>query len=115
MTLRPQAHEIIRTWAFYTLVKSFHHFGTVPWENVAISGWGLAPEGSGKISKSKGGGPMSPTEIMDRYSADAVRYWAACSGFGRDSVINEEKIQAGHRLTVKLWNVARFSERFLQG
>ena len=115
MTLRPQAHEIIRTWAFYTMVKSYHHFGVPPWTNVAISGWGLAPEGSGKISKSKGGGPISPGEIIDRHSADAVRYWAASTGFGRDSMINEDKILAGHRLTVKLWNVARLSERFFEG
>ena len=114
MTLRPQAHEIIRTWAFYTIVKSHLHFGEVPWESIAISGWGLAPEGAGKISKRKGGGPASPDEVMDRYSPDAVRYWASCTGFGRDSIINEEKMQAGHRLTVKLWNVARFSQRFLE-
>ncbi len=115
MSLRPQAHEIIRTWAFYTIVKSAYHFDTVPWHEVAISGWGLAPEGSGKISKSRGGGPMAPMEMIDMYSADAVRYWAASTGLGRDSIINEEKVQAGHRLANKLWNVARFSERFLEG
>jgi valyl-tRNA synthetase len=75
----------------------------------------LAPEGSGKISKSRGGGPVSPDAMLDRYSADAVRYWAASTGFGKDSVIDEEKIQAGAKLVNKLWNVARFSERFLQG
>ena len=113
MTVRPQSHEIIRTWTFYTVVKSWYHFGEIPWTDIAISGWGLAPEGSGKISKSRGGGPATPDEMMDRYSADAVRYWAACTGFGRDSVINEEKIQAGHRLAVKLWNVARFAQTFM--
>jgi len=115
MTVRPQSHEIIRTWTFYTVVKSWYHFGEIPWTDIAISGWGLAPEGSGKISKSRGGGPATPEEMMDEYSADAVRYWAACTGFGRDSVINEEKIQAGHRLTVKLWNAARFAQTFLMG
>ncbi len=115
MSLRPQAHEIIRTWAFYTIVKSLHHFGTLPWKEIAISGWGLAPEGAGKISKSRGGGPMAPLEMIDKYSADAVRYWAACTGFGKDSIISEEKIQMGARLVTKLWNVARFSQRFLAG
>jgi len=115
MSLRPQAHEIIRTWAFYTIVKSLYHFDTLPWKEVAISGWGLAPAGSGKISKSRGGGPRTPMEMMDQYSADAVRYWAASTGLGKDSIISEEKIQAGARLTTKLWNVARFSERFLRG
>jgi len=55
MSLRPQAHEIIRTWAFYTIVKSLHHFNTLPWKELAISGWGLLPKGQGKISKSRGG------------------------------------------------------------
>ena len=111
-SLRPQAHEIIRTWAFYTIVKSHYHFGMLPWQEVAISGWGLAPEGSGKISKSRGGGPMAPQEMIEQYSADAVRYWAASTGFGKDSVIDEQKVQAGSKLITKLWNVARFSSRF---
>ena len=112
-SLRPQAHEIIRTWAFYTIAKSQYHFDAVPWQNVAISGWGLAPEGATKISKSRGGGPLGFLAAIERYSADAVRYWAASTGFGRDSVIDERKIQSGAKLVTKLWNVARFSERFL--
>lgn len=114
-SLRPQGHEIIRTWTFYTILKSHYHFGALPWKEVAISGWGLAPEGTGKISKSRGGGPVAPQVMIDKYSADAVRYWAASSGFGRDAVISEEKIQAGARLVTKLWNVARFAGRFIAG
>jgi valyl-tRNA synthetase len=114
-SLRPQAHEIIRTWAFYTLVKSQYHYDTIPWENIAISGWGIAGEGMGKISKSRGGGQISPMEMIGFYSADAVRYWAASTGPGKDSVISEEKIKTGAKLITKLWNVARFSERFLYG
>ena len=68
----------------------------------------------GKISKSRGGGPMAPMEMIERYSADAVRYWAASAGPGKDAVISEEKIQNGARLATKLWNVAQFSARFLQ-
>lgn len=112
-SLRPQGHEIIRTWAFYSIVKSLYHFGQVPWKNILISGWGLAGDGLGKISKSRGGGPLPPMAMIEKYSADAVRYWAASSSPGRDTIINEEKIQAGARLATKLWNVARFSERFL--
>jgi len=115
MSLRPQAHEIIRTWAFYTIVKSHHHFGTIPWREVAISGWGLAPEGSGKISKSKGSGTIAPMELIQEYSSDAVRYWATSTGFGKDSVISVDKVQIGAKLINKLWNVARFSSRFLEG
>jgi valyl-tRNA synthetase len=79
-----------------------------------ISGWGIAGEGMGKISKSRGGGSMSPMDMIERYSADAVRYWAASTGPGKDSVISEEKVQNGARLATKLWNVAQFSARFLQ-
>ncbi len=114
-SLRPQAHEIIRTWAFYTLVKSYHHFGVLPWKELAISGWGVAPGGTEKISKSRGGGPMAPMTMIERYSADAVRYWAASTALGKDSTISEEKIQTGAKLVTKLWNVARFSQRFLEG
>ena len=115
VALRPQAHEIIRTWAFYSIVKAYHHFGQLPWTAAAISGWGLSPKGSGKISKSRGGGPVAPQEMIERYSADAARYWAASTGIGKDAIISEERIQSGAKLINKLWNVARFSQRFLIG
>lgn len=114
-TLRPQAHEIIRTWAFDTIVKSLFHFGKLPFTTVAISGWGLAPEGGGKISKSRGSATIGPAEVMEKYSADAARYWAASTSLGKDSVISEEKIALGAKLVTKLWNVARFGERFIAG
>jgi valyl-tRNA synthetase len=80
-----------------------------------ISGWGLAPQGTGKISKSRGSGPLAPVEAIERYSADAVRYWAASGGTGKDLRINEEQMKGGARLVTKLWNVAGFSARFLEG
>ncbi len=113
-SLRSQAHEIIRTWTFYTLTKSYHNFDALPWKAIAISGWALAAQGTGKISKSKGGGPVAPMAILERFSADAVRYWAASTGFGRDVLISEEKIQSGQRWVTKLWNVARFCEGFIR-
>ena len=113
-SLRPQAHEIIRTWAFYTIAQSWLHFGTLPFKSVAISGWGLAPTGAGKISKSKQSDVAGPLEMIEQYSADAVRYWAASTGLGKDAIINEEKIQAGAKLVTKLWNVARFCAGFLE-
>ncbi|MGW8142936.1 MAG: valine--tRNA ligase [Anaerolineales bacterium] len=112
-SLRPQAHEIIRSWAFYTIAKSHFHFNRIPWKEIAISGWGIAGEGMGKISKSRGGGPVPPLEMIQRYSADAVRYWAVSTGLGKDAIISEDKIKLGAKLITKLWNVARFSERFL--
>jgi valyl-tRNA synthetase len=115
MNLRPQAHEIIRTWAFYTIVKSYHHFGVLPWKDIAISGWVVEGKSGGKISKSRGGGLKQPVEMIEKYSADAVRYWAASTGLGRDTIVNEEKIAMGSKLVTKLWNVAKFSQRFLDG
>jgi valyl-tRNA synthetase len=115
MALRPQAHEIIRTWTFYTIARSYFHFNALPWSNVMISGWGLAPQGTGKISKSRGGGPLAPMAAIERYSADAVRYWAASGGTGKDLRINDEQMKGGARLVTKLWNVAGFSARFLEG
>lgn len=112
-SLRAQAHEIIRTWAFDTIVKSQYQFGQTPWHAALISGWGLAAEGTGKISKSRGGGPMPPMQMLEKYSADAARYWAASTGLGKDATIREEKVQAGVKLVTKLWNIARFAERFL--
>jgi len=121
-SLRPQAHEIIRTWAFYTIVKSLYEFETLPWGHVAISGWGLAPPDevttakSGKPSKlSKSRGGTGALEIIEAYSADAVRFWAASTGFGKDTIVSEEKIALGAKLVTKVWNVARFAERFVAG
>jgi valyl-tRNA synthetase len=113
MTLRPQSHEIIRTWAFYTIVKALYHENKLPWSDVAISGQGLSPEGH-KISKSRGNA-SDPNIMFDKYSADAVRYWAASSKLGEDTMINEEKIGSGHKLVNKLWNVTSFSYQFLEG
>jgi valyl-tRNA synthetase len=107
MQMRPQAHDIIRTWAFYTIVKSHYHFGTIPWETLMISGHGLDPSGH-SIHKSKGNSPIDPTALLTRYSADAVRYWACAGSVGADQPINEEAMKQGGRLVTKLWNAARF-------
>lgn len=112
MSLRPQAHDIVRTWAFYTIVMSLNHFGRIPWSEIAISGHGLSPEGH-KVSKSKIVNIIAPLQMMEKYSADAVRYWATGSRLGEDSIINEEKFAAGQRLVTKLWNAASFSYPFI--
>lgn len=113
MTLRPQAHDIIRTWAFYTIVKSLYHFDQLPWTTVAISGHGLSPSGD-KISKSRSNSQTSPLAVMEQYGADALRYWAGGAGFGRDSLISQEQFKIGKKLVTKLWNVFRFSLTFLE-
>jgi valyl-tRNA synthetase len=107
MQLRPQAHDIIRTWAFYTIAKSLFHFGQIPWETVMISGHALDPSGR-KFSKSKGNAAVMPTQLTERHGADAVRYWACDGGLGADQPLNEEAMRQGARLITKLWNASRF-------
>jgi valyl-tRNA synthetase len=107
MRLRPQAHDIIRTWAFYTIAKSLFHFGQIPWDTVMISGHALDPSGR-KFSKSKGNAAVMPTELSERHGADAVRYWACDGSLGADQPLNEEAMRQGARLVTKLWNASRF-------
>ncbi len=104
--LRPQSHEIIRTWAFYTIVKSLLHEGTIPWLNVAISGWILDPDRK-KMSKSKGN-VITPLHLLDEYGADAVRYWAAGARLGVDTAFDEKVLKVGKRLVTKLFNASKF-------
>ena len=106
MGLRPQAQEIIRTWLFYTVVKSVYHTGDIPFKDVMISGWGLDKNGK-KMSKSLGNF-VSPEEITAKYSADALRYWASKANLGQDLRFSEEDVANGRRLTIKIWNAARF-------
>lgn len=112
MSIRTNASEIIRTWDFYTIVKSFYHFGTRPWDNVMISGFVMANKGE-KISKSKGNSKVEPMDLINQYSADVIRYWAGSGRLGTDIVFSEETLQRGKKLVNKLWNVAKFIEMHL--
>ncbi|MFA5871236.1 MAG: valine--tRNA ligase [Parcubacteria group bacterium] len=106
MNLRPQAHDIISTWLFYTVVRSYYHFDKIPWKNVMISGHVLDPQGK-KMSKSLGNAVV-PQEILEKYGSDALRFWSAGSSLGQDINYSEEEIKMGQRTTTKLWNAARF-------
>lgn len=105
--LRPQAHEIIRTWAFYTILKSHLHEGVIPWKNMMISGWCLSEDKS-KMSKSKGN-IIDPTKLIETYGSDVVRYWASTSRLGADTAYSEDIIKDGKRLVNKLWNASKFA------
>jgi len=113
MGLRTQAHEIIRTWAFYTIVKSIHHTGEIPWKDIMICGFVLAKKGE-KISKSKKNDACSPSQLIKKYSADAVRYWAANSRLGTDMMFSEDELQGSKRFMTKLWNAAKFTLMHLE-
>lgn len=112
MSLRPQAHDIIRTWAFYTLIRSVYQEDQIPWKEIAISGFVLASKGE-KMSKSKGN-VISPREILNKYqSADVLRFWAAGSKLGEDLAYKEQDLEAGKRFVTKAWNSFKFLSYFL--
>ncbi|MCB2081049.1 MAG: valine--tRNA ligase [Hyphomicrobiales bacterium] len=105
--LRPQAHEIIRTWAFYTIVKAHLHEETIPWKNLMISGWCLASDKT-KMSKSKGN-VVTPVDLIEEKGADVVRYWASTSRLGADTAFSEDVLKIGRKLVTKLWNASKFA------
>lgn len=105
--LRPQAHEIIRTWAFYTIVKAFLHEERIPWQNLMISGWCLAADKT-KMSKSKGN-VVTPTALIQEKGSDVVRYWASTSHLGADTAYSDDIFKIGQKLLTKLYNAAKFA------
>ena len=107
MSLRPQAHDIITFWLFTTVVKSYFHHRDIPWHDVMISGWALDPKGK-KMSKSKGN-VIDPREMISKYSADALRFWAAGSGLGDDMPFQEKDLVTGSKFVTKIWNASRFA------
>jgi valyl-tRNA synthetase len=107
MDIRPQSHEIIRTWAFYTIVKAYLHEGVIPWKHVVISGWILDPDRK-KMSKSQGN-VITPEPLIDEYGADSVRYWAARARLGVDTAYDEQVFKVGRKLCTKLFNAAKFA------
>ncbi len=113
MSMRTQAHEIIRTWAFYTLVKSLYHTGRIPWKDIMVCGFVMAKKGE-KISKSKGNASLSPQDLIQTHSADALRYWAANSKLGTDTLFSEDELKISSRFLTKLWNASRFSLMHLE-
>ncbi len=111
-TLRPNAFEIIRTWDFYSIVKSWYNFQSLPFKDLMISGHGLDEQGR-KIAKRLGN--YTPSDkLLEDYGADAIRYWATGATLGQNLRFNPQEVKKGKRTTIKLWNVARFLQMNLQ-
>lgn len=106
MDIRPQGPEIIRTWAFYTIVKAYLHDNQIPWHNVLVNGWILDPDRK-KMSKSVGN-VITPEHLLQQYSSDGVRYWAAKARLGVDTAYDEALFANGKRLVTKLYNASKF-------
>ncbi|MEM2956328.1 MAG: valine--tRNA ligase [Candidatus Pacearchaeota archaeon] len=105
--LRPQGYEIIRTWAFYTIVKAFYHFKSIPWKNIMINGMVVDPQGRA-MHKSLGN-VIEPFNVLENYCADAMRFWSFSGKIGGDLPFQEKELIAGKKTITKLWNAAKFS------
>ncbi|MCL2060777.1 MAG: class I tRNA ligase family protein, partial [Oscillospiraceae bacterium] len=116
MGMRTHAHDIIRTWTFYTIARSLYHTGGVPWKDLMICGFIMAKKGE-KISKSKGekNDDMDPERLIAAHSADALRYWTAGARLGSDTFFSESELAIPKRFITKLWNAARFAQPHLEG
>jgi len=113
MSMRTHAHEIIRAWTFYTIVRSLYHTGEIPWKDLMICGFILAKKGE-KISKSKSNNELDPEYLIATHSADTLRYWTAGARLGTDTYFSSDELPVSKRFITKLWNASKFAISHLQ-
>jgi len=113
MSVRTHAHEIIRTWTFYSIVRSLYHTGGIPWKDLMICGFILAKKGE-KISKSKSNNELDPRALIAAHSADVLRYWTAGARLGTDTFFAPDELAVPKRFITKLWNASKFAISHLQ-
>ena len=113
MSMRTHAHEIIRTWTFYTIVRSLYHTGNIPWKDLMICGFVLAKKGE-KISKSKSNNEYEPHHLISTYSADVLRYWTAGARLGTDTFFATDELNIPKRFITKLYNASKFAISHLE-
>ena len=105
MTMRPQSHDIIRTWAYYTILREMLLIGEKPWDEVMIHGFIMSPDGRPMHASS--GNIIDPMPLLGKYGGDAMRYYASTCALGMDHAFKEQELVRGNRLAMKTWNVMR--------
>ena len=111
-SLRPQSHDIIRTWAFYTILRSHYLVGTKPWNDIMVDGFILGPDG--RPMHASDGNVIDPLELLGQYGADAWRYYSSTVSLGEDSAIRVKEVVHGQRFCAKIWNIHRFLSKLIK-
>ena len=113
MSMRPQSHDIIRTWAFYTILRSEQIKNEIPWKDIMIHGFIMAPDGTPMHTSI--GNVIDPIPILEKYGADALRYYAATCSLGIDHAFREKDVIRGSKICNKVFNIGQFVGRFFDG